>query len=125
MTITIMLENSIIELKDGIWQNYDLNEAASSTNFYFLPKHEKHSTTIFYHSTLVDLKVAYTLWQSDDTSIDVSQWPFPTDFSKSQSKDSAMVFKPPQFIHIGTAEMKECWPKCVVLVSIMPDKKEL
>lgn len=39
VTITLLLSNSVIELKDGIWQTYDINEAAATAHFYFLPKH--------------------------------------------------------------------------------------
>ncbi len=77
ITVTLIMENSVIELKDGIWQNYDINKAASSTHFYFLPKHQKHSIAIFYHSSLVDVKIVYRLWKSEDTSLDISEWPFP------------------------------------------------
>lgn len=77
VTITLMLQNSIVELKDGIWQNYQTNLVTSSSHFYFLPKHQNHSTTIFYKSTLVDLKIMYALWKTDDKSIDISEWPFP------------------------------------------------
>jgi len=62
ITLTLMVENAIVELKDGVWQDYDLNKALTSSHFYFLPKNQHHSTTIFYHSSLVNLKVAYTLW---------------------------------------------------------------
>ena len=34
-----MVKNSIIELKDGIWQSYAENTIATSSNFYFYPKH--------------------------------------------------------------------------------------
>ena len=77
VTITLMEENAVVELKDGIWQTYDINEAASTAHFYFLPKHIKHSLSIFYHSFNIDLKITYKLWKSDDTSIDISKWPFP------------------------------------------------
>lgn len=77
LTLTLMVQDAVIELKDGIWQTYDVNEASSSAHFYFLPKHDKHSITIFYHSPSVELKLGYTLWKSDDTSIDITSWPFP------------------------------------------------
>jgi hypothetical protein len=83
VTLTLMVSDAVVELKDGIWQTYDVNEAASSAHFYFLPKHEKHSITIFYHSYSVDLKLSYVLWQSDDTSITMSEWPFPTIFNNT------------------------------------------
>ena len=39
LTLNLMVKNSIVELKDGIWQSYAENAIASSSNFYFYPKH--------------------------------------------------------------------------------------
>jgi len=71
------------------------------------------------------LQIAYNLWKSDDTSLDVSTWPFPTNYAKTKTPVSNLQFKPSQFIHIGVAELQKCWPNCVVLLSIIPVKKEL
>jgi hypothetical protein len=43
LTINLMVKNSIIELKDGIWQSYAENSIAVSSNFYFYPKHANKS----------------------------------------------------------------------------------
>ena len=80
VTLTLMVRDVVVELKDGIWQTYDINEASSTAHFYFLPKHQKHSISIFYHSYNVNLRISYTLWKSDDTSIAMSKWPFPNNF---------------------------------------------
>jgi len=78
------MEESIIELKDGIWQSFDINTASITSHFYFIPNHPDHSATIFYKSTIVDLKIMYTLWKSDDKSIDPSEWPFPLEFKENK-----------------------------------------
>ena len=78
-----MVRDVVVELKDGLWQTYDINEAASTAHFYFLPKHQQHSVTIFYHSGAVDLRLAYSLWKSDDTSIAMSKWPFPSNYEQA------------------------------------------
>lgn len=39
LTINLMVKGSIIELKDGLWQSYAENAIATSSNFYFYPKH--------------------------------------------------------------------------------------
>lgn len=83
ITVTLMIKDAIIELKDGIWQNYATTLTSASSHFYFLPKHQNHSTTVFYKSSLVDLKIMYSLWQSDDQSIDTSQWPFPDEYKEN------------------------------------------
>ncbi len=43
LTVNLMVKNSIIELKDGIWQSYAENSIATSSNFYFYPSHENKS----------------------------------------------------------------------------------
>jgi hypothetical protein len=75
-----MVRDVVVELKDGIWQTYDINEAASTAHFYFLPKHQQHSITIFYHSYDIDLRLSYILWKTDDTSISMGNWPFPNNY---------------------------------------------
>ena len=125
ITITLMVQDAVIELKDGIWQNYDVNEASSTAHFYFLPKHDKHSITIFYHSPSVELKLGYTLWKSDDTSIDITTWPFPQHFNSSDPSPKNMQNRPIRFIHIEHTQLKGCWPDCVVLLSILPNEEQL
>lgn len=71
------MENAIIELKDGIWQNYGVNAASTKSHFYFWPKNPNQSIIIFYKSSLIDIHMLYRLWKCDHESIDISQWPFP------------------------------------------------
>lgn len=75
-----MIQDAIIELKDGVWQyfsNNDKNTIASSSHFYFLPKHQNKSVTLLYRSSFIDLRLAYVLWKTDDKSINPAEWPFP------------------------------------------------
>lgn len=75
-----MINDAVIELKNGIWQNYNINLASITSHFYFIPSHRHHSTTIFYKSTVADIKIMYSLWKTDDKSMDPSTWPFPLEF---------------------------------------------
>ncbi len=83
LTITLMITDAVIELKDGIWQNYDVNLASITSHFYYIPTHLNHSTTIFYKSTVADLKIMYSLWKTDDKTMDPSTWPFPLEFKEN------------------------------------------
>jgi hypothetical protein len=51
ITITLMVHNSIIELKDGIWQSYSENAMAASAHFYFYPKHYNKDMTLMFWDT--------------------------------------------------------------------------
>jgi hypothetical protein len=115
-----LISDSVIELKDGVWQNYDINSISSSSHFYYIPNHPNHSTTIFYKSSLPDLKIMYNLWKTDDKSMDPSNWPFPVEF-KENEKVSELTFQPLHFIHVEPSRLKQCWPNCVLLLSIAPD----
>lgn len=65
LTLTLMVKESVIELSDGLWQSYSLNDIVKSSHFYFLVKNEHKSVSIFYRSAYVDLGISYTLWRSD------------------------------------------------------------
>lgn len=114
-----MVKDSIIELKDGIWNSYQINTIAENTNFYFLPKNKNRSITILYKSDFVDLKLMYTLWKTDDKSINPAEWPFPQDY-KAQNP-AKLAFMPTKFIHIDSSALKGCWPNCVLLISTFKD----
>jgi len=77
IAITLMVRNSVIELKDGIWQSYSENTLATSASFYFYPKHYDRSVSIIYSSTHSNLKIVYNLWKTDSKSISPLEWPFP------------------------------------------------
>lgn len=38
ITITLLVKESVIELKDGLWQTFSINTIAESSHFYFFPK---------------------------------------------------------------------------------------
>lgn len=124
ITVTLMVKDSIIELKDGIWNSYQINAIAENTNFYFLPKNKNRSITILYRSDFVDLKVMYTLWKTDDKSINPAEWPFPQDYKAAQNP-AKLAFAPTRFIHVDSGALKGCWPNCVLLVSTFKDEKSL
>ena len=77
ITLTLMLEHSIIELKDGVWQSFPVNKISTSSHFYFFPRHQNQSVDLAYKSTYNDLRIVYTLWKAEDKSIDPTEWPFP------------------------------------------------
>jgi hypothetical protein len=124
VTITLLIKDSIIELKDGIWNTYPINNIAKTNHFYFLPKHANKSLTIQYKSDFVDLKLMYSLWKTDDKSINPSEWPFP--YKPPNSTNSVPLFyRPTQFVHIDSQILKQCWPNCVLLISTLEDDKSL
>lgn len=120
ITITLMMRNSIIELKDGIWQSYLQSTIASQAYFYFHPKHVDNDIVIIYSTIAEDLRLSYTLWKSDSKSIDPSEWPFPERSQLEKQTDISSI----NHVSIGKETFKEqCWPDCVVLITLYRDKQ--
>ena len=65
VTITLLVKDSVIELKDGLWQTYALNTVAQTSHFYLLPTTKNSSISILYKSSLVDIGIIYSLWKSE------------------------------------------------------------
>lgn len=72
-----MMQDSIIELKDGMWQSFSLSVTTSSTHFFFTPKHQNKSITVLYNTTFNNLRLGYKLWKNKESHFDPSKWPFP------------------------------------------------
>lgn len=124
VTLTLMIKDSIIELKDGVWNSFKETEVSKTSHFYFLPKHPNKSVTILYRADYVDLKIMYTIWKTDDKSISPAEWPFPTSI-KNSAEDATSPFlaiRPTKYIHVDSQALKECWMNCVVLVTVFEDK---
>lgn len=124
IAITLLLSDSIIELKEGVWQSYSSNSVAETSHFYFLPKHKNKTLTLLYRSSTIDLKMLYTIWKTDDESINPAEWPFPRTQLQDHTKKAAQ-YSPSKFIVIDSQAFKFCWPSCVVLLSLILDKDSM
>ena len=114
MVLTHLVQDSIIELKDGIWQSFPLSVTTSSTHFYFTPKHQNKSITILYNTTYLKLHLGYKLWKNKDERFDASKWPFP---EEQKAVDNGVI-APLRHISITPESLKECWPDCVILFTL-------
>lgn len=120
-----MVKNAIIELKDGIWQSYAENAIAASSNFYFYPKHENKSIEIMYRSVFTDLRISYAIWKADDKNIDPTEWPFPHTVPKDSRENQISLYRPTKHISIDPSALKQCWPSCVVLISLIKNSTQV
>jgi len=66
---------------------------------------------------MIDLKLMYSIWKTDDQSINPNEWPFPNKVAIDPTKSNQFAYRPTQFIHIDNEALKKCWPNCVILVS--------
>lgn len=69
LTLTLIVKDSVIELKDGLWQSYAINEIAQTAHFYFVPRNLKKSISIVYRSNIVDLGIVFSIWKTDEKNV--------------------------------------------------------
>lgn len=72
VAITLMSRNTILELKDGLWQSYSVNEIAKTTHFYFNPRNYKTDVAINFKTTNPAIRLKYRLFYAGDEQIDPS-----------------------------------------------------
>ncbi len=51
MAVTLMTQDSVMELKDGVWETFRVDELLVRTHFYFTPTHFSNPVKIFFKST--------------------------------------------------------------------------
>ncbi len=117
-SLTLLSRNAVIELKDGIWQSFPSNYMmATTSSFYFYPRHNNSNILILYHAPMTNTRVAYKLWRYDMDKINPIEWPFP--FVVSPNEQGQKAFQVNRYISIDREQLnKVCWPNCVVLVSV-------
>jgi hypothetical protein len=86
----------------------------SELKFYFVPKHPKKSVNIMYNTTDRVLTLGYKLWKTDD-KFNPAKWPFPAQFNSTENT----YVNPIRHISISPESLKECWPECLLLLSVL------
>ena len=77
IAITLMSRHAVIELKDGIWQGFDMNSVAKTAHFFFYPQNQKEDINIFYKTEEQQVRLKYKMFYGNDHSINPLDWPFP------------------------------------------------
>lgn len=72
IAITLMEHHTILELKDGIWQSFSLNNIAKSSHFYFFPRNINDDVGIMFKTTDPAIRLKYRLFYSSPEDIDIS-----------------------------------------------------
>lgn len=118
ISTTLMAKHSVIEMKDGLWQTFALNSVAQSAHFYFYPHHEDKDINVIYKSSEVNLRITYRMFLAHRQDLNPGRWPFPQQKS-NQDNQKHSFFKPVKHLSVSQNEMKECWPNCVLLMSLL------
>lgn len=118
ISTTLMAKHSIIEIKDGLWQTFALNSVAESSYFYFYPHHEDKDINVIYKSSEINLRITYRLFLARQQDLNPAKWPFPRE-SSNQNNVKHAHFKPIKHFSVSQVKMSECWPNCVLLMSLL------
>jgi hypothetical protein len=115
--MTLLTQESVIELKDSIWQSYSLSLTTAFTHFYFHPKHKNKTINIIYNSTFKDLSLMYKVFDASKNKYDPTNWSF-------LHVDKVSTTKPVHHVSISPENLKKSWPNCVVLMSLSGIQRE-
>jgi hypothetical protein len=64
VTLSLLENNSIITLKSGVWQRYQLTELTSQNHFIYTPSNLKYPINLQFIHNFGVYKLAYTLWNN-------------------------------------------------------------
>lgn len=62
--MTLLTADSVMELKDGVWETFKVDELLVNTHFYFVPMHENHPIKIFFKSTNPNIYLTAALYDN-------------------------------------------------------------
>ncbi len=62
--MTLLTKDSVMELKDGICQTFQLDNLLIKTHFYFLPVHDLNPVKIFFKSTDTNIFLSAVLYDN-------------------------------------------------------------
>ena len=113
LTITVLMNNSIIELKPGVWQRYEMTSVTSSNHFYFYPNNKKFPVAIQFSHTYAVYKLAYLLWNNELKEVNPGNWPYPEPKDEPVSTGAHTTE-----YTIHPEEIAKCYPNCIVLISL-------
>ena len=65
IAITLITRDSVIELKDGIWQNFNLNGVAKTSHFFFHPHHQDKDISLLFKTDDQNLRLKYRLFNKE------------------------------------------------------------
>lgn len=74
--MTLLTADSVMQLKDGVWQTFNVDDLLVNTHFYFVPTHEDNPVKIFFKSTDPNIYLTASLYDNRQ-NVNPAEWPFP------------------------------------------------
>lgn len=101
IAITLMSRNSIIELKDGVWQGFDLSTIAKTAHFFFYPQSRSEDISLLYKTDQRKIRLKYRLFYGNQENISPVTWPFPSPVITDAENKKFLEFRPTNQMIIG------------------------
>ncbi|CAD8086724.1 unnamed protein product [Paramecium primaurelia] len=113
-TLTIHKQDLAIQLTDGLQQSYNLQHIEEFMHFYYQPNSKSIDINLFASTFYGKFVLHINIWKLD-TIKHKSDWPF-----IDKEDDSDISSGSTNQIHrtIKSTALDQCWPDCVLLISI-------
>ena len=115
VTVAILSNNTVIELRSGLWQSYEMTELTSTNHFYYIPTNKRYPIVLQFSHTFGAFKISYVLWNNEEQEHDSASWPYPTNEFAVAAKAAYQASD----YSIHPSEIVKCFPNCVLLISIV------
>lgn len=64
VSMTLLTADSVMELKDGVWETFKVDDLLVNTHFYFVPLHANNPVKIFFKSTDPNIYLTASLYDN-------------------------------------------------------------
>jgi len=106
-----------IQLKQGKEQTTRINEEEESLSLYFIPTSQEKPVDVYFYSLKFKFNVYVSIYHNKDSN-SFNSWLFPN----KNNSNYTFINKHRVSTMIKTSDFSQCWPKCVVLFNIKPEK---
>lgn len=120
VTLSIVGNSSIIQLRSGIWQSFVLSELTSTNHFTYVPSNKHFPIELQFSHSFGEFRLAYTLWNNKLKESNSGNWPFPK--VETLEDLSSGLFQSSDYT-IPAEEVAKCYPDCILLVSLYGENK--
>ena len=64
VSMTLLTADSVMELKDGVWETFKVDDLLVNTHFYFVPLHANNPVKVFFKSTDPNIYLTASLYDN-------------------------------------------------------------
>ena len=116
--LNVRTKEFAIQLKQGKEQTTRINEEEDGLSLYFIPSSRDTPVDIYFYSLKFRFDVFASIYNNENSN-SFTSWIFPN----KNNSDFNFINKHRVSTVIKSSEFDKCWPKCVILFSIKPERK--